>query len=113
MKKLIYGITTLALIFGFSGCAKRPESISASHISFEKYSNKTCMELNTIMTDARFELSKISEMQNTKANGDAVGVFLVLIPISQMTGDYEGDVAKWKGEVEAIETAQIKNKCKY
>ena len=39
-------------------------------------------------------------------------VFFVLIPASKLSGDHEGDVAKWKGEVEAINTAQEKLKCK-
>ena len=51
-------------------------------------------------------------MQNSQANTDAATVFFVLIPASQLSGDYEADVAKYKGMVEAIETAQIKNKCK-
>ncbi len=64
------------------------------------------------MIKSKAELDQISELQNSKANDDAWGVFLILIPVSNITGDYEGDVAKWKGEVEAVETAQIKNKCK-
>jgi len=64
------------------------------------------------MTDARAELTKVSALQDSKATGDAWGVFLILVPISKLTGDHAGDVAKWKGEVEAIDTAQIKNKCK-
>jgi DNA-binding Xre family transcriptional regulator len=32
--------------------------------------------------------------------------------VSKLTGDHEADVARLKGEVEAIETAQIKAKCK-
>jgi len=51
-------------------------------------------------------------MQNSKATGDAWGVFLLAIPFSQLSGDHAADVAKWKGEVEAIETAQVKKKCK-
>ncbi|MBC7917800.1 MAG: hypothetical protein H7Y28_08320 [Rhodoferax sp.] len=51
-------------------------------------------------------------MQDTKANLDAATVFLVLIPASKLSGDHAGDVAKYKGEVEAVETAQIKNGCK-
>jgi hypothetical protein len=39
-------------------------------------------------------------------------VFLVLIPASKLSGDSAADVAKYKGEVEAIETAQIKSSCK-
>jgi hypothetical protein len=64
------------------------------------------------MTDTRAELEKYSKMQDSKANGDAFGVFLLGIPFSKLSGDHEGDVARLKGEVEAIDTAQIKNKCK-
>ena len=64
------------------------------------------------MSDARVQLAKFSAMQDTKANIDAASVFFVLIPASKLTGDSAGDVAKYKGEVEAIETAQIKNGCK-
>jgi len=39
-------------------------------------------------------------------------VFLLLVPFSKLTGDHEADVARLKGEVEAIETSQIKKKCK-
>jgi hypothetical protein len=94
------------------GCATRPESISASYISHEKYMGSDCTQLATKMTDARADLAKFSEMQNSKANVDAATVFFVLIPASKLTGDSAGDVAKWKGEVEAIDTAQIKTKCK-
>jgi hypothetical protein len=37
---------------------------------------------------------------------------LLGIPFSKLSGDHEADVAKWKGEVEAIDTAQIRKKCK-
>lgn len=55
---------------------------------------------------------KFSAMQNSKANADAAGVFLVGIPVSKLTGDHEADVARLKGEVEAISTAQVKKGCK-
>ena len=71
-----------------------------------------CPQLSTSMTDARAQLAKFSSMQDTKANLDAATVFLVLIPVSKLSGDSAGDVAKYKGEVEAIETAQIKKSCK-
>lgn len=68
--------------------------------------------LATKMTDTRAELDKYSKMQDSKANGDALGVFLLGIPFSKLSGDHEGDVARLKGEVEALDTAQVKNKCK-
>jgi starvation-inducible outer membrane lipoprotein len=109
MKK-VYLLAVAAL--SLAGCATRPESISASFVSHEKYIANDCMQLTTNMADARADLAKFSSMQNTKANVDAATVFLALVPVSKLSGDHAGDVAKYKGEVEAIETAQIKNGCK-
>jgi hypothetical protein len=109
MRKLIFICATFAVL---TGCATRPESISASFVSHEKYVQNDCAQLTTNMIDARANLEKFSSMQDTKANIDAATVFLALIPLSKLSGDHSGDVAKYKGEVEAIETAQIKNKCK-
>lgn len=105
-------ICLLVLCLSAAGCATRPESISASYVSHEKYTANSCVELSTILSDARSQLAKYSSMQDTKANLDAATVFLALVPASKLTGDHAGDVAKYKGEVEAIETAQIKNSCK-
>jgi hypothetical protein len=108
--KRVLLVSSIAVLL--SACASRPESISASYVSHEKYIDGDCIRLATQMGDARAELAKVSAMQDSKATGDAWGVFLILVPVSKLTGDHAGDVAKWKGEVEAIETAQIKNKCK-
>jgi hypothetical protein len=105
---LIMALTSLLI----TGCATRPESISASFVSHEKYMGKDCTQLALDMSDARSQLTKFSSMQDTKANVDAATVFFALIPASKLSGDHAGDVAKYKGEVEAIETALIKTGCK-
>ena len=102
----------LGLALTVVGCATRPESISASFVSHEKYMGQTCPQLTDSMADARTKLTNYSKQQDNKANLDAATVFLVLIPASKLSGDHAGDVAKYKGEVEAIETAQIKSSCK-
>lgn len=104
-------ITTLAIAAVLSGCATRPESIPASYVSHEKYMGKNCTELGLQMSNARAELAKYSSLQDSKATQDAVTVFLVLVPMSKLSGDHAGDVAKYKGEVEAVETALIKSNC--
>jgi hypothetical protein len=109
MKKMIILLATAALI---AGCATRPESISASYVSHEKYSGKDCTNLSLDMSNARSELAKYSSLQDSKANLDAATVFFVLIPASKLSGDHAGDVAKWKGEVEAVETALVKANCR-
>lgn len=94
-----------------ASCANRPESIHASYVSHEKYMDLDCAALEAKMGDTRADLAKYSEMQNAKANEDAMGVFLFGIPFSKLSGDVEGEIARLKGEVEAIGTAQIRKKC--
>ena len=103
------GVAVLALT---AACANRPESIHASYVSHEKYAYLDCPALALKLSETKEELARMSKLQDEKATGDAIGVFLILVPVSKLTGDYEGDVARLKGEVEAIETAQIKAKCK-
>ena len=95
-----------------SACASRPESISASYVPYQKYANSDCARLAKQRSEAETNLAKVSEMQDSKANGDAAGVFLIGVPFSKLSGDYAGEVARCKGEVEAIDTAQTLKKCK-
>ena len=112
MKKPIVQTVSFLLALTLRGCANTPESITASFVSHEKYMGQNCQQLTDQMADARSKLANFSKQQDTKANLDAATVFLVLIPASKLSGDHAGDVAKYKGEVEAIETAQIKTNCK-
>jgi hypothetical protein len=105
-------LISVVVVASFVGCANRPESIRASFVSHERFIDLDCAQLSTKLADTRAELEKYAKMQDSKANGDAFGVFLLGIPFSKLSGDHEGDVARLKGEIEAIETAQIKNKCK-
>lgn len=104
----------LAIIFLMSvvlaACANRPDSIAAAIVPQEKYKAGDCTRLESQLSDAKAELEEVSEKQNSKATGDATSVALFGIPFSLFTGDYEKDVAKWKGEVEAIERAKT-NRC--
>ncbi|MEK7345913.1 MAG: hypothetical protein AAB176_09485 [Pseudomonadota bacterium] len=107
--KWVLVTTSVALL---AACASRPESISASFVSHEKYAGRDCTQLGLDMSNARAELQKFSSMQDTKANIDAATVFFALVPASKLSGDHAGDVAKWKGEVEAVDTASTKAGCK-
>ena len=104
-------ILLICFLLTIVGCASRPESIPASHVSHEKYIDNDCEVLYGKLSSAQSELARYSDLQNSAANSDAVGVFLLGIPFSKLSGDHAGNVAKWKGEIEAIETAKIKNKC--
>lgn len=109
--KRTFLLTALSSTVLITGCANRPESIAASYTSHERYMDSDCAQLASTMSNVRAELALYSDKQNTAANTDAAGVFLILIPPSAFAGDSEAEVAKWKGRVEAVETAQIKKKC--
>jgi hypothetical protein len=105
-------ISLMVVTCVLTACANRPESIRASHVSHEKFVHLECNALSAKLDEVKTELVKLSKQQDDKANGDAIGVFLLGIPFSKLSGDHEGDIARLKGEVEAIDTAQVKNKCK-
>jgi len=94
-----------------AACANRPESIHASYVSHEKFAHLDCPALDAKMRATRVSLAQYSQIQNSKADQDAIGVFLFGVPFSKLSGDVEGEVARLKGEVEAIETASIKKQC--
>jgi len=108
MKRTIATLT--ACLLG-AACANRPDSIHASYVSHEKYAGLDCPTLALRMFGTRHQLAMQSQVQNAKADGDAVGVFFLGIPFSKLSGDVEGEIARLKGEILAIETATIKSKC--
>ena len=105
-------LASIALsVLAITGCATRPSGISASYVSHEKYAGRSCKDLGADMVNARERLEYFSDKQNLKANVDAATVLVALIPLSALSGDSKVDVAQWKGEVEAISTAQTRKGC--
>jgi hypothetical protein len=108
-KSAVLGLLAASVV---AACANRPDSIHADFVSYERYTGLDCSALAQRLTDTDAKLADASAAQNNAANADAVGVFLVLVPVSKLTGDHEAEVAQLKGEKEAIETAQVKAKCR-
>ena len=102
-------LVLLAAAIAFAGCANRPDTIRASFVSHEKFTGLDCVALGVRLSGSQRELLRVSKLQDEKANADAVGVFLLGVPFSKLSGDHEGEVARVKGEIEALETAQTKN----
>ena len=92
-------------------CATRPDKIAASSLPHEKYQAHECSLLNTELKNVQSELAAVTEKQNSAANKDAWLLILSIVPLSVVTGDYEKDVANWKGELNAIEAVKQKKNC--
>ena len=109
--KTLFKFVSIVAIAILSGCANRPGSIRASYVSHEKFSDLSCEQLVNRQLTTHIKLERLSREQDGKANGDAIGVFLLGIPFSKLSGDHEAEIAHLKGELEALETAQVKAKC--
>lgn len=92
-------ITTLAL----SACAKGPDAIAPVPMG-NAFQSLTCAEAQTALNGERATLSSLEARQRSAAAGDAIGVFLILVPLSSVAGyDVAGELGASKGRVIAYE----------
>lgn len=80
-------------------------------VASSEYDGITCDQLAVEYTEVETNLASATSRQNSAQTTDAITVFLILVPFSALTGDAEGDVARYKGEKIAIERAMEKNTC--
>lgn len=99
MKLAITIITALTL----AACAKSPDSIAPVSMG-NAFSGMSCQAASNQLSAERGTLAVLEGKQRGAATGDALGVFLIGIPVSSMTGgDVEGHIATSKGKVLALE----------
>ena len=86
-----------------AACSPRPDAIAPVSMTgaFDKMS---CSQAKNYLASERVKLAALEKQQNSAATGDAIGVFLVLVPVSKLTGgDVAGQVGTSKGTVIALE----------
>ena len=106
----------LSTILG--GCATAPEKIKAKHVSPLAYSNLSCDELREEMLRVNSHLDEVAGVQKKTARKDAtvmaVGILFRPALFFLAAGeDKEGEIARLKGESEAVASAAIQNNCTY
>jgi len=103
---------TACAVVLLAGCAKNPDAIAPMSMPVNAYSGLDCSQLSAEHQRSSLALQQVSADQRQAVTGDAVGVFLIGVPVSSLTGaDKEGLVAQHKGELIAIESAQRNLKC--
>lgn len=102
----------LSIAVLFSACAKNPDRISAFEISSHGFKDYSCERLASEKQTSVHQLENLSAQQRAAADGDAIGMFLVGLPISSMAGnDREAAVSLAKGTIQAIERVQVAKGC--
>ena len=109
MKPITLG---LLLTIVFCGCAKSPESIAPAYISELNYRNWNCYQLADEGQRLSSALATASIQQQNARTNDTVGVILLGLPVSSLSGDnIAPEIARLKGEQEAIRKASISKVC--
>lgn len=95
---------TFALLASVAACAKGPDAIApvSMHGAFAAV---PCTDARAQLMQERQTLAALEAKQRSAAAGDAVGVFLIGVPVSSLTGnDVSGQIGATKGKVVALES---------
>lgn len=102
----------LLILLGLAACAPTPESIQPSYVSEVPYQSWTCTQLGEELGRLNNALSTASTQQNSARSNDTVGVLLLGLPVGSMSGQsIAPQIARYKGEQEAVNRAMIRNSC--
>ncbi|MGR3480431.1 hypothetical protein [Salipiger marinus] len=102
----------IPVLLALSACAASPEDIAAVDVGPRAYNGFNCAQLADAKIKYQQSLENLSAQQRSAQSGDAVGVFLLGLPLSSMSGgDQETQIALAKGHIQAVELEQARRKC--
>lgn len=105
--------TLLIAALLLSACAKQPDKIAAIEVSGDPYRGYSCKQLKSEHLKISQELEAASADQKRAAEGDALGVFLLGLPVSSMSGsDKEATIAVAKGRINELDRKMLDRNCK-
>jgi hypothetical protein len=105
-------IVVCAALLLAAGCAKHPDKIAAAPVAVEPYMQMQCPQLAQVKMQKEAELEKLAKDQKETASQDAAAMAVIHVPIGSMTGsDKEPEVARAKGEVQAVNSAYQSKGC--
>lgn len=97
-------IAALAVLAFVAACAKSPDSIAAIPMT-GAFDGLTCADATTALTTEQTTLATLDTTQRQAVTGDALGVFLIGVPVSSLTGgDVSGLIGVSRGKVLALQS---------
>lgn len=103
----------MAVSMALFACAKGPDAIKPASIPLAAYSGQSCNSLRQELAAEKSKLDTLEDAQRSAQTGDAIGVFLIGVPLASATGgDKEGDLSVSKGKVQSIELTMKSKGCR-
>lgn len=99
MKKIFAATAAVVLV---AGCAQQPAAISPVAMG-DVYSNVSCSKAKQLYSNEAAKVPSLVASQKQAVTGDAIGVFLLAVPVSSLSGgDKEGEISTSKGKINAL-----------
>jgi len=110
--KVRCGALAAIAAFALAACAKTPDSIPPAYVSEMDYQSSGCTQLAAQNQKVTEQLAVASKKQQSTHNKDAVGILLLGLPVSSMSGeDVAPEIASLKGQQQAIRKQQAAKGC--
>src|SRR5262245_43922915 len=110
-------LRAVLIALALAGCAKDADQIGATYVSPYQYENFTCQQLSEEARRLSSRAAQAAGVQNEKASNDkvatTVGVIIFWPALFFIKGNdtVSSDLARMKGEMEAIEQVSVKKRC--
>ena len=114
MKKIVLALAASAMLV--SACASAPEKIAPAYVSPIQYANYDCDQIGVELERVSHRVSEVAGQQRKKRNQDtaavAVGVVIFWPALFfLMSDDNKEELARLKGEYEALNRTATEKKC--
>jgi hypothetical protein len=117
MANSISVILKILIATSLAGCASKAENIAAAYVSPLQYQSYSCSQLGEEAARIATRANQVAGVQDGKATNDAVatgvGVIIFWPALFLIKGDSTtaAELARLKGEIEAIEKVATQKKC--
>ena len=110
-------VCTLVSLAMLGGCATAGKDIAASYVSPEQYTSYDCQQLQLEMARIHGRVSQLTGRLDEAANNDKMimgaGLLIFWPALFALGGtkQQEAELARLKGEYEAVQSASVAKKC--
>jgi hypothetical protein len=110
----------IAILGALAGCGTRPETVPPSHVSATTYRGLSCAELADERKALEAQLPRLYGQQRDHNNATTtagltalptLGLSTLILPSLYPTRDRQDEIARIKGEIEAVDAARAKQAC--